>query len=234
MKKLFGLIFIGTSLCAAYPQQQDSIFVIIEGDTVNIWNTMAYENCGCLFRMDVIVSNDTIYVTEVDTTSNWAWCMCYFDLCASITGLQNGTYFVEVFRYMPLCCPDTTFYIGSTSFAFGGSELSFNIESFQSECYNITEVNKSEKYLKEYLLKQNYPNPFNPSTKIKYSIPQTSQVQIKVFDVLGNEIETLINEEKPSGTYELSWYAEYLPNGVYFYQLKAGSFIKTKKMILIK
>ena len=86
----------------------------------------------------------------------------------------------------------------------------------------------------QFALEQNYPNPFNPSTKIQYSVPQTSQVQIKVFDVLGNEIETLVNEEKPTGTYELTWNAANLPSGVYFYQIKAGSFIETKKMILIK
>ena len=59
-------------------------------------------------------------------------------------------------------------------------------------------------------------------------------VQTKVFDVFGNEIETLVNEEKPAGTYELNWNAENLPSGVYFYQLKAGDFIETKKMLLFK
>ena len=86
----------------------------------------------------------------------------------------------------------------------------------------------------EFLLLQNYPNPFNPSTKIQYSIPQTSQVQISVYDILGNEIETLVNEEKLPGTYELTWYAEGLPSGVYFYRLQAGSFVYMKKMILLK
>ena len=85
-----------------------------------------------------------------------------------------------------------------------------------------------------FALEQNYPNPFNPSTAIKYSFPKISFVQIKVFDVLGNEIETLVNEEKPAGTYELNWNASNLPSGVYFYQLKAGSFFETKKMILMK
>jgi hypothetical protein len=84
------------------------------------------------------------------------------------------------------------------------------------------------------LLSQNYPNPFNPSTKIKYSVPNSSQVVIKIFDILGNEIETLVNEEKPAGTYEVTWYAEQLPSGVYFYQLRAGSFVQTKKMLLLK
>jgi len=83
-------------------------------------------------------------------------------------------------------------------------------------------------------LEQNFPNPFNPSTKIEYSVPQSSTVVIKVFDILGNEIETLVKEEKPTGTYEITWYAEGLPSGVYFYRLQAGSFVETKKMLLMK
>ncbi len=59
-------------------------------------------------------------------------------------------------------------------------------------------------------------------------------VQLKVFDILGNEIETLVNEEKPAGTYELTWNAENLPSGVYFYRIQAGSFTETKKMVLMK
>ena len=86
----------------------------------------------------------------------------------------------------------------------------------------------------KYLLGQNYPNPFNPSTKIKYSIPQSSNVKIEVYDIIGNSIETLINKEQPAGTYELTWYAGGLPSGIYFYQLSAGDFISTKKMILMK
>jgi hypothetical protein len=85
-----------------------------------------------------------------------------------------------------------------------------------------------------YKLEQNYPNPFNPTTNIKYSISQTSNVVIKVFDIIGNEIETLVNEEKQTGTYEITWYPENLPSGVYFYQLKAGDFVEKKKMVLMK
>ena len=81
---------------------------------------------------------------------------------------------------------------------------------------------------------QNYPNPFNPNTVIKYSVPQVSQVQIKVFDVLGNELQTLVKEEKPAGTYEITWNAANLPSGIYFYQLRAENYIATKKMVLTK
>jgi hypothetical protein len=87
---------------------------------------------------------------------------------------------------------------------------------------------------KEFFLAQNYPNPFNPSTTIRYSVPQSSQVVIKVFDVLGNEKETLVSEEKPAGTYEITWYAEGFPSGVYFYKLQTNEFVETKNMILLR
>ena len=85
-----------------------------------------------------------------------------------------------------------------------------------------------------YSLEQNYPNPFNPITKIKYSITQSSFVGLQFYDILGNEIETLVNEEKTSGVYEIVFNAANLSSGIYFYQLKAGNFIQTRKMILLK
>jgi len=85
-----------------------------------------------------------------------------------------------------------------------------------------------------YSLAQNYPNPFNPNTQIKYSVPRLSQVILKIFNTLGEELETLVSEEKPVGTYEVNWNAANLPSGVYFYRLKAGDFVQTKKMILLK
>ena len=84
------------------------------------------------------------------------------------------------------------------------------------------------------LLEQNYPNPFNPSTTIKYQIPELSFVTVKVYDVLGNEVATLVNEELTAGDYEIEFNGEELTSGIYFYRLKAGNFIQTKKMLLIK
>jgi len=83
-------------------------------------------------------------------------------------------------------------------------------------------------------LSQNYPNPFNPVTIIKYQIPELNFVTLKIYDVLGSEVTTLVNEEKPVGSYELEFNATDLPSGVYLYKLQAGSFVETKKMILIK
>jgi hypothetical protein len=85
-----------------------------------------------------------------------------------------------------------------------------------------------------YNLAQNYPNPFNPVTTIQYSIPQRSNVTLKVYDILGNEVATLVNEEKDRGVYSVNFDASHLASGMYLYRLQAGSFIETKKMILIK
>lgn len=86
----------------------------------------------------------------------------------------------------------------------------------------------------EYSLEQNFPNPFNPSTKIRYSIPDAGLVAIKVYDVLGNEVAELVNEQKDAGRYELLYNASNLSSGVYYYQIKSGSFTETKKFMLLK
>ncbi len=87
---------------------------------------------------------------------------------------------------------------------------------------------------KYFALEQNYPNPFNPSTKISWQSPVGGHQTLKVYDVLGNEVATLVNEEKPAGVYEVEFDASRLSSGIYFYTLRAGNFIETKKMILMK
>jgi hypothetical protein len=87
---------------------------------------------------------------------------------------------------------------------------------------------------KEYQLAQNYPNPFNPTTKISYSIPQRGIVTLKVYDILGNEVSTLVNEEQSAGNYEVDFNAARLSSGIYFYKLQTENFVETKKMILLK
>jgi Secretion system C-terminal sorting domain len=86
----------------------------------------------------------------------------------------------------------------------------------------------------DYALEQNYPNPFNPVTTIKFQMPNDGFVTLKVYDILGNEVTTLINEEKTKGRYELNFNASSLASGVYIYKIQAGSFISSKKMLLLK
>ncbi|HCY74397.1 MAG TPA: hypothetical protein DHV28_00615 [Ignavibacteriales bacterium] len=83
-------------------------------------------------------------------------------------------------------------------------------------------------------LSQNYPNPFNPSTTIKFQLPKAGMVTLKVYDILGNEVAALVNEEKAAGQYEVNFNASALASGVYIYKIQSGSFINSKKMILLK
>jgi len=86
----------------------------------------------------------------------------------------------------------------------------------------------------DYRLEQNYPNPFNPVTTIQYQIPVTERVTLKIYDVLGVEVETLVNEEKSAGSYKIEFDASQLPSGIYFYRIEIGDFHNVKKMILLK
>ncbi len=100
---------------------------------------------------------------------------------------------------------------------------------------DIVGVNDVTAILVERLfLSENYPNPFNPSTAFRYHIPLSGNVEIKIFDILGREIAVLVNEIKAPGDYEVEWNASEFTSGIYFYQIKAESFVDTKKMILLK
>jgi Secretion system C-terminal sorting domain len=85
-----------------------------------------------------------------------------------------------------------------------------------------------------YELSQNYPNPFNPATTIRYQLPQDGFVTLKVYDILGKEILTLVNEEKSSGRYEVNFDASKLASGVYLYRLNVNDYVDVRKMLLLK
>lgn len=107
------------------------------------------------------------------------------------------------------------------------------------EISKVSDVKSDGNFPENFELFQNYPNPFNPTTKIKFTIPSVGtrhalSVQLNVYDVLGNEVAVLVNEEKPAGTYEVEFSAKNLPSGIYYYTIKAGNFTETRKMILLK
>jgi hypothetical protein len=87
---------------------------------------------------------------------------------------------------------------------------------------------------KEYALRQNYPNPFNPSTTIRVELPHTSRVSLKVYGLLGQEVMTLIDEEKPAGVYDVQFSASNVSSGMYVYRLRADDFVSTKRMLVLK
>ncbi|HEY5124096.1 MAG TPA: T9SS type A sorting domain-containing protein, partial [Ignavibacteria bacterium] len=105
---------------------------------------------------------------------------------------------------------------------------------------NITFVKTNANEIPDkFSLSQNYPNPFNPVTKIKFDVKkefrsQKSEVKLSIYDILGRKIEDLVNEKLNPGSYEVIFDGSNLPSGVYFYQLRAGEYIETRKMVLLK
>jgi len=115
------------------------------------------------------------------------------------------------------------------------SEMISNMVIAEAKYNLITNIDENSTAVPSaYELKQNYPNPFNPSTKIQFAVPQTEFVSLKIYDVLGNEVSTLMHQELSTGSYEIQFNARLLSSGVYFYQLITGNYSETKKMNLIK
>jgi hypothetical protein len=119
-----------------------------------------------------------------------------------------------------------------------------NVSSYsgigQFSVNSVTAVdNKKNEVPKEFAVSQNYPNPFNPSTVINYALPKTSLVSIKIYDVLGQEVKTLMNFERQAGNYSAQWngdnnLGQHVSTGIYIYRVTAGQYVKSMKMILLK
>ena len=120
-------------------------------------------------------------------------------------------------------------------------KFNFNIENdrYLIALFQLLTNVKENELITDYLLHQNYPNPFNPKTKIRFDLPKTSNVILKIYDILGREVATLVNKEMLPGSYEVKFTAKgedgrNLPSGIYFYRLQAGNFSQTKKLLLLK
>jgi hypothetical protein len=115
-----------------------------------------------------------------------------------------------------------------------GSMTVYQSETISYSELNVTGIDNSKTIPNEFILEQNYPNPFNPTTTIQFQVPNSSSINITVYNILGNEVATLLNEKKPAGSYKVDFSAAGLSSGIYFYKLQAGSFVEMKKMILMK
>ncbi len=161
------------------------------------------------------------YRIQVALTENFDSTNLVFDLHTIDTTIVVGP-LSELTRY---------YWRVSASNQFGSSVWS---NPWTFVVLSTTQVEDNEEVILSYMLNQNYPNPFNPTTKIKYQIPNAGVVMLRVYDIIGNEIVELVNEKKPAGIYEIEFNAANSPSGIYFYQLRAGNFVETKKMVLMK
>ncbi len=216
------------------------IFIDTDGDSSGrsgfVYNDSA--SVGAEF----LVENNSLYQYTGSGGSDWSW--------SSISGIEKADNGDRTELSIPL---NILFPNGLKNFVriilqtnqatspFSLMDTAPNDYKLQYYQYNLSyatdvkEVVSKDNYFK---LEQNYPNPFNPSTVINYQIPQNGMVSIKIYDVLGKEIETLINQEQQAGKYQITFDATAngfsLPSGIYFYRLQLGNYIKTKKMIILK
>jgi photosystem II stability/assembly factor-like uncharacterized protein len=142
---------------------------------------------------------------------------------------DNNSLSNSIYKFSPI---DDTL-----AWAISGNEILYTEDGWHTFSIKgtISDVDQNlNDGLRNFSLSQNFPNPFNPSTSIEYAIGSMQFVTLKVYDVLGNEVVTLVNEEKPAGEYKVEFNATGLPSGIYFYKLVAGEYTQTRKMILLK
>ena len=171
-------------------------------------------------------------IIRVDTFSNWGLTKQRKVYQQVTPGLQG-----RIFSFTEDIGPDSLLsaYIGASAYVIKTLKGCV-INGIVYGDTTLTSVENEETLVATtYKLEQNYPNPFNPSTKIKYFIPEMSEVTLKIYDVLGNEVASLVSEEKPAGEYEVEFKStvgsRQLTSGIYFYQLKAGRFHSNKKNV---
>ena len=142
---------------------------------------------------------------------------------------------IPSFNSKALPVGDSAIYYVAVGYGADKYKMAANMQLAQQKYSQLTGVGSESKYLpSDYSLKQNYPNPFNPSTKIAYQIPKSGHVTLKVYNALGKEVATLVNEDKSVGKYTLDFNGQGLSSGIYFYSIRSGSFFETKKMMLLK
>ncbi len=240
MKSIVRIILICLllliALCRDVFSQSDTIYAIVENDLVIIHHDQTHRNCASQFRFDVVQENLRISVFEVDTVGEWANCICYFDLSVKFGPLEVGEYLVDIYG-TDVFTGDTS-YIASTNFTIEASSGSgsFSTQSqSQSECYELTNVEQSDETIPEnFTFSKPFPNPFNPVTNIDFSIPVEGNVELNVYNLLGQKVADLINKNLPPGNYSVTWDATDQESGIYLVRLKYENVEKVQKAVLIK
>ena len=246
MKKIFVTVLFILFCSHSYSQilllcdfnTIDALSASISNDTVCISNIKLCGYCSAKYSVEISKYSDSLVIIQTDTAGIIATCECLFDLNMSISGLAPGNYkaivkraYYKKYGYQL----DTVMYVGTVSFAIQEQpNISLALKSVQSQCITSSVKTTDKEIPDQYILYQNYPNPFNPETNISFEIPKGQFVSLKIFDILGKEIETLLDGYKSAGRYRLNYNASVLKSGIYFYQLRLENFSLTKKMVVLR
>jgi Secretion system C-terminal sorting domain len=244
MKNVVGFMVLLVIFTNISLSQISATFV---GDTTKIWDTNFGWSCGGRFFPIITTSNDTIYITECDTLE-LATCSCNYTVCTSLIGLNAGIYNAIITRQWKFY----EYYSGGSihiDTVIGFSEnagsvtftilhppvLSKSLAFYQSGCLGEGQGVAEEKTVpNEFAMLTNYPNPFNPSTTIHFTIPRQCHASLIIYNITGQHIATLFDENKYAGTYNVAFNGQNLSSGVYLCRLDMGGQILSKKIILLK
>jgi len=174
-----------------------------------------------------------------DNTSVYAFAVSGTNLFAGTSGgvflsTDNGTSWTPVNNGLTYPYPHVYALAASGTNLFAGTYHGGVWRRPLSEMITAVDDIPGNELLRNFSLEQNYPNPFNPTTTISFILPSKSFVSLKVFDALGRQVASLVNEELPAGRYTQQWDAAGLPSGMYYYRLQTGSYAETKKLVLLR
>jgi hypothetical protein len=230
----------GGTGCICHQNQSDSVIVWIEGpDSVAVNDTVQFR---LLMTGGPAITggfNIASYYGELNSRDTLTKI-----LSGELTHTSPNPFTIDtvfwIFNYIApdSIVVDTLYSVGNSTNDDGnpqpGDEWNFGENIIVTVIDMPVNVENKNLQPETFVLYQNYPNPFNPSTNFRFRIADFGFVSLKVYDVLGNEVATLVNEEKPAGEYEIEFSGKGLTSGIYFYNLSTRGFSETKKMILMK
>ena len=174
---------------------------------------------GFIFITWSIGSSGNSSLIKINTLGDVVWTRMYTDITArSVLQTSDGGYAIGGYTF---------------PFGFGNAEV-YLVKTDGNGIVSSVKDDGNNSIPAEYALHQNYPNPFNPSTSISYSIPKQAHVRLQIFNPLGQLIATLVDQDKPPGTYTVIWDAGTRSSGLYFYRIAAGEFVQTRKALFLK
>ncbi len=246
MKQHFFSVLLTLGLVVPFFSVNAQELEIIRGDSV-INGQPGQELVLYTYAVNISSVNQVVFVvrTENQIPEGWASSLCFDGLCfpSSLDSVATNS----GFSLEPVPPGDTVevsvhFFTISDSTGNGHVQIQIgtahnpNVRTIINQIASTepTAVHDQDQVVKNFKVDQNYPNPFNPATTISYAIPHRANVNIKVYNITGREITTLVNEVKDPGAYSVNFNAENLSSGIYFYKVSAGQFSTVRKMILIK